>query len=233
MTGARPAFDVVATDLDRTFSREDLTLDPAALAALADLRRAGVLAVLATGRTEAEVAERPGLAGAFDGYVLESGARIGRWGALRDTPAPSAGLDRVCTELAAAGVDVWRGPRSASIPRHGLALAAQLGARHGVDALPNRDRVDLVPAGIGKGPGLRDLLDLLAPGRRLRVAAIGDGENDLGLLGAADLAIAVPNASTRLLRVAHEVAPRPAAQGFAWLVRERVLRQAASPSPVA
>lgn len=215
-------FGVVATDLDRTFTREDLTVDDGALRAVAELRRAGVLTVLATGRTEAEVAER-GLGGAFDAYVLESGARVGRWGALADAPFPQAGLQAFLRDLEVRGIEAWRGPCSASIARKDLPVVARLAARAGIAAWPNRDRVDLVPAGVDKGVGLALALALLAPGRHPRVLAIGDGENDAALLRAAGHGVAVANAAPELKAVAHEVAPFPAAAGFAWAVRERVL----------
>lgn len=216
--------DVVATDLDRTFSREDLEIDPQALEAVAQLRRAGILTVLATGRTEGEVALKPGLPEAFDCYVLECGAQVGRWGALRAANVPLAGLDGLCGDLKAAGVEVWRGPMSGSVARADLPKAAALAVKHGVNVLPNRDRVDLVPAGIDKGVGLAKALELLAPGRRLHVVAIGDGENDLGLLRAADHRVAVANATQGLMALAHEVAPHPASAGFRWLVHDRVLK---------
>ena len=218
-----PRFDVVATDLDRTFSREDLGVDDDALRAVAELRRAGVLAILATGRTEAEVADKPGLSRAFDAYVLESGARVGRWGALEDAPVPLLGLDGLGHDLQARGIEAWRGPRSLSVAREHLAEVTALATKHAVTALPNRDRVDLVPSGIDKGRGLARALELLAPGRRLTVLAVGDGENDAGLLRAADHRVAVANAVDGLRQLAHEVAPLPAAQGFAWVVRNRVL----------
>lgn len=213
---------VVATDLDRTFSREDLSIDPEALDLVAALRRAGVLTVLATGRTEGEVHHKTGLPEAFDGYVLECGARSGRWGRLKDANVGLGGLDRMCAELKAEGIEAWRGPMSASVARADVARATELAVRHGVTVLPNKDRVDLVPAGIDKGVGLARLLQDIAPGRRLHVAAIGDGENDLGLLRAADHRVAVANAVPGLRDLAYEVAPLPAADGFKWFAR-RVL----------
>lgn len=224
--GSGPAgvrVDVVATDLDRTFSRQDLEIDPDALRAVDELRQAGAVVLLATGRTEGEVAQKPGLRQAFDGYVLECGARYGRWGELQDVNVPLTGLDGLCADLKGQGIDVWRGPRSASIARADLARATPLAVAHEVTVLPNKDRVDLVPAGVDKGVGLAKLLELLAPGRRVRVAAIGDGENDLGLLRAADHRVAVANAVPELVALAHEVAPQPAADGFKWFARERVL----------
>jgi hypothetical protein len=217
------AVDAVATDLDRTFSREDLDIDPATVAAVADLRRAGILTILATGRTEGEVALKPGLAAAFDGYVLECGARVGPWGRLQDANVSLVGLDALCSDLKSIGVEVWRGPMSASVARVDQDKVMPLAVRHEVTALPNKDRIDLVPVGIDKGVGLARMLAQLAPGRRLRVAAIGDGENDLGLLRAADHRVAVANAVPSLRDLAHEVAPFSAAQGFLWFVRQRVL----------
>lgn len=230
MSPSAHRFDAVATDLDRTFSRQDLGLDPDALAAVDELRRAGILAILATGRTEGEVAGKPGLSAAFDGYVLECGARYGRWGDLRPANVPLTGLDGLCAALQARGVEVWRGPMSASIARADLEHAAPLAVEHEVTALPNKDRVDLVPAGVDKGVGLANVLEILAPGRRLRVVAVGDGENDLGLLRAADHRVAVANAVPGLVALAHEVTPHPAADGFKWLVRERVLAGPARPA---
>lgn len=215
-------FDAVATDLDRTFTREDLTIDQEALAALAQARAAGILAVLATGRAEHEVAER-GLGGLFDAYALESGARVGTWGALRDAPAPLAGLQALLKDLEVRGIEAWRGPRSASVERRHLPVVERLAARLGVAVLPNRDRVDLVPAGIDKGAGLAAALAAVAPGRHVRVLAVGDGENDVGLLRAAQHGVAVANAAQELKAVATEVAPLPASAGFAWVVRERLL----------
>ena len=216
---------VLATDLDRTFSREDLSIDPATLDLVAALRRAGILVILATGRTEGEVHTKPGLPEAFDGYVLECGARVGRWGRLRGANVTLAGLDRLCADLKAGGIDVWRGPMSASVARGDIARTTELAVRHGVTVLPNKDRVDLVPAGIDKGVGLGHILEELAPGRRMTVAAIGDGENDLGLLRAADHRVAVANGVPSLRDLAHEVAPLPAADGFKWFAR-RLLQDA-------
>lgn len=217
--GAPPRVQVLATDLDRTFSREDLGLDDEAVRLVGDLRAAGVLVILATGRTEGEVQSKPGLAGVFDAYVLECGARAGRWGALHDANVSLAGIDALCRHLKEAGIDVWRGPMSASIARTDQEAAAPLALRHAVTLLPNKDRVDLVPAGIDKGVGLARALEQLAPGRRPVVAAIGDGENDLGLLRAADHRVAVANAVPALRDLAHEVAPLAASEGFKWFAR--------------
>lgn len=222
--------DVLATDLDRTFSREDLEVDTEALRLVADLRRAGVLVVLATGRTEGEVHAKPGLPEAFDGYVLECGARTGRWGALRSANVPLTGLEALCGHLKAIGIDVWRGPLSASIARTDLEQAAPLALRHEVTVLPNKDRADLVPVGIDKGVGLAALLQELTPGHRPFVLAIGDGENDLGLLRAADHRVAVSNAVPGLRDLAHEVAPFAAAEGFKWVAKRVLADRAREPS---
>jgi hydroxymethylpyrimidine pyrophosphatase-like HAD family hydrolase len=212
------AFGVVVTDLDRTFTAVDLSLDPEALATARRLRQAGVVCILATGRRAQDLAGWPALQEAFDGFVLECGAVWGRWGDLRVTSPHTSGVHAVAAALAAQGCDVEEGLASCSLPADWSDRLEARPERPLVSVQPNRDRIDVVPAGVDKAAGLRRLLDHLGlAGARL--LTIGDGENDLPIFAIADRAVAVANAAAVVRQAADLVAPRPAAAGFVWAVR--------------
>jgi hydroxymethylpyrimidine pyrophosphatase-like HAD family hydrolase len=86
-----------------------------------------------------------------------------------------------------------------------------------VSVQPNRDRIDVVPAGVDKAAGLRRLLRDrgLAATPRL---SVGDGENDLPVFAMAARSVAVANAAAIAKQAAGEVAPAEASKGFLWAV---------------
>lgn len=232
----RPAevqsFDVVVTDLDRTFTRPDLSLDDAALARARRLRQAGIPCILATGRRAQDLEVWTPLHDAFDGFVLECGAVWGRWGDLRATGAPSdaAAVRQVAAALANEGCVVETGLASCSVPADWLPWLEASPERPRLSLQPNRDRIDVVAAGIDKAVGLRhllELLDLQAP----RLLAIGDGENDLPVFAVADRSVAVANAAAVVRQAADVVAPHAASEGFLWATRPLVETHPVPPAP--
>jgi len=205
---------VVATDLDRTFSRPDLSIDPAAVEAVRELQDAGVTCILATGRSAADV-EAHRLHRLFDAYVLEGGAVWGRWGSLQQ--ADATGVHDALRIVRHAGHPVRERKASFGTAPEALDL---LNSLPGVAVHPNVDTLDVVPAGCDKGHALRDVLATLGlPGAK--VAAIGDGCNDVHLLRAADLRYAVANADPLTKGFAHEVVG-PCSEGFVELARRRL-----------
>lgn len=213
--------DVLVSDLDRTFSTEDLELDPDALKAAEHLRRRGVRCILATGRGLRVLSSRPPLTRAFDGFVLEGGAVWGRPGDWRFTKPDSTAVQEVADALEALRVPVRRRAASCSIAMENAERLTGIAAAGRCNLQRNRDRMDILPMGVDKGVGLRRLLESWGESEA-RVVAVGDGENDLGLFEASTYRVAVANAVPALRAAADEVAPLPASQGFAWVVRERL-----------
>ena len=222
------AFDVVVTDLDRTFTDLDLALDRSALAAARQLRQAGITLVLATGRRVQDLEAWPALHDAFDGFVVECGAVWGTWGRWHSTAPESAAVRSAARALKAQGCTLDEGAASCSVPADWAQRLDALPERKRLSVQPNRDRLDVVPAGVDKAAGLRLLLAHLAAARPAsaarwpegpRILAVGDGENDLPVFAASTRSVAVANAADIVRQAADEVAPLPAAQGFVWATR--------------
>ena len=200
----------VATDLDRTFSNADLTLSPRALARAQELRRQGVTMVLATGRSERELA-MDRLRPCFDAMVIEGGARWrsgGRWHAVADVEA----LWTLADALESEGHDVRRAVASFSVAAEAEAL---LPRDDSVTWLRNAERVDVTPAGVDKAFGVRRALGGQSPW----LLAVGDSHNDVPLLRGADCGVAVANAVPEAVAASTMVAPFAASQGFLWSVQ--------------
>jgi hydroxymethylpyrimidine pyrophosphatase-like HAD family hydrolase len=177
----------LACDYDGTLATQD-RIGPEALAALARARVAGLQLILVTGRTFFEltrVCERLDL---FDAVVAENGAVLyfPPSGSLRDqAPAPAprflAELDRrdVPYRLGRVIVDTARA--------HERAVREALdAARVELDLVYNRAALMLVPPGLSKGSGLRQVIN--ERGLSFHdVLGIGDAENDVSLFDAAGL----------------------------------------------
>lgn len=207
----------VVTDFDRTFTHPDLSLDPDAVAAARRLRTAGVRVILATGRRSEDLATWPELADAFDGFVLECGAVWGRWDDWRLTSEHTLAVRKLADDLAAQGCQLDRGAASCSLPAEWMPQLQAHPLRPRLSVQPNRDRIDVVPAGVDKTTGLRLMLGELgldgAP-----FLSVGDGENDLPVFAAAARSVAVANAAAVAKQAAQEVAPAEASKGFLWAV---------------
>lgn len=208
-------FDLVVTDFDRTFTALDLSLDPASLAAARRLRQAGVPCILATGRRAQDLEAWPELRDAFDAFVLECGAVWGRWGDWHLTSPHTRAVRSVAAAFAAEGCNVEQGLASCSVPADWLERLQARPERPLLSIQPNRDRIDVVAAGVDKAVGLRLLLDHLGL-RSPRLLSVGDGENDLPVFASAGTAVAVSNAAAVVRDAAHVVAPHAAAAGFVW-----------------
>ena len=211
---------VLVTDLDRTFAGPGLRLDSRAVAAMRAAGERGLVRILATGRRRGALAHRPTLVRCFDHFILEEGAVWGQWDDLRIADADVDNLWSLARDLRRAGYAVRRGLSSISVPRTAEpgVRAHRLAERMSIH--PNRDRLDIVPAGIDKGTGLGHLIK--DEGLSRPVVAVGDGENDVPLLMMADHAVAVGNAVAALKAVADEVAPVGEAAAVTWFLEERL-----------
>jgi Cof subfamily protein (haloacid dehalogenase superfamily) len=73
--------------------------------------------------------------------------------------------------------------------------------------------LDILPKGVSKGSALADFVATL-PRRPEAIVAAGDHENDLTMLGYADVAAAPSNASEGVLSLVHVVMPQAAEHGI-------------------
>jgi hydroxymethylpyrimidine pyrophosphatase-like HAD family hydrolase len=193
-----PRFSVLASDFDGTLATE-CWVPVETLAAVTRFRKTGGRFVLVTGRRLSELFQVfPETDLLADLVVAENG------GVLYDPRRPpSVPLtvplpDAVKDVLVTSGVvDVELGDVLVTAPRReemGLRRAAhRLAHVWPCQVVPNRDRVMLMPAGVDKGSGLAAAAAALGVSLR-DVLAIGDGENDVALLRAAGLGVAVADA---------------------------------------
>src|SRR6266511_3113623 len=185
-------FRAVAFDLDGTLASGG-RLGEGVLAAI-QAARAQRLMVLVTGRILEDLeAAFPGLASRFDAVVAETGAVLSTRLGSRPLAAPvDPALARA---LAARGVATWSGRVLLALDGADAGLAREVAAALGVDCrlVRNRGAAMILPAGVTKGSGLLAALEEFGLSAH-NVIAVGDAENDLALLQAAEVGVAVANA---------------------------------------
>lgn len=223
----------LATDYDGTIAHDGV-VDEAALAALERLRAAGWRLVLVTGRGLRDMQRlMPGL-DVFDRVVVENGAVLhtpatGATRLLASPPGPA-----LAGALVAAGVQPVRCGRVivatwASHEARVLSVLAALGLPWRV--VHNKGALMALPPGVNKRSGtLAALRELGVP--PARCVGVGDAENDLDLLAACGLTVAVANALPAVKQAATLVLRAERGAGIAELV-ERLLREGPqAPVPV-
>ncbi len=200
----------LATDYDGTLATLG-RVDQETWRALREMKGAGKMLILVTGR------RLPDLIGAFPGYgifdriVAENGALLydplTREQKLLAAPPPS----EFVAALEARGVEPLEVGRSivATLVRNErvvLETMVELGV--GMVPILNKESLMLLPPGVNKATGLKAcLLELgISP---LFVAGVGDAENDLDLIRLCGLSAAVANAVPELklaaqVRLEHE-----------------------------
>jgi hydroxymethylpyrimidine pyrophosphatase-like HAD family hydrolase len=207
-------FRVAALDLDGTLTW-DGSVSVVALAAIDDARDDGLVVLLVTGRIRSELdAEFPGLVDHFDGLVLENGAVAVTRGRSRPL-APPVDPD-LADALDARGIPCRRGQVLLAVDGVHTSVVADAIEELELDCqiVHNRAAVMVLPAGVTKGTGLAAALaDLnLSPHNAF---AIGDAENDLSLLEAAEVGVAVDNAVGSVRHRADLVLDQPDGAGVA------------------
>jgi hydroxymethylpyrimidine pyrophosphatase-like HAD family hydrolase len=195
----------LALDYDGTIAT-DGRLSPAVRDAIGEVRRHGIVVVLATGRRLADLHRVAGDLQCFDAVVGENGAVLefpssGRHTRLGHPPNPD-----VLEVLRQRKIDVTAG--ECVIEADASAAPAVLEAIRTLE-LPlvlafNRGRLMVLPQAVSKSTGLRQALFAL----RLSIhntIGIGDAENDHDLLDACEVGVAVEWGSAALRAVADEV----------------------------
>ncbi len=186
-------FQVAAVDLDGTLTMRG-RLSAEALESIDRVRQTGRVVVLITGRIGSELAaEFPDIADHFDALVLENGAVMVTDGRTQSLAPP---VDRVLDEaLVERGVPFRRGEVLLAIDGEHAATVVEVIGSLGLDCqiVRNRAAVMVVPAGVTKGTGFEAVMTEMDLSLHNAVA-VGDAENDLSLLGAAEIGAAVANA---------------------------------------
>lgn len=215
-------FRAVALDLDNTLSTRE-RVAPEVLAALDETRETRSV-VLATGRTMAELDRAfPGLAGHFDAVVCENGAALRVGSSCRVLHEPvDITLDRA---LADRGVSSSRGQVLLAIDGADAGEAADAIATLGLDhhVVRNRYAAMVLPAGVTKASGLLTALEELGLSPHNTVA-VGDAENDLSMLRAAEVGVAVADAVPAVVEHADLLLRHGNGEGVLELLRGPLLR---------
>jgi hydroxymethylpyrimidine pyrophosphatase-like HAD family hydrolase len=210
-------FQVVAVDLDGTLTSGG-QVSAEALDAIDQVRRNGLVVVVVTGRIGVELqAEFGQIADHVDALVLENGAvsMVGGATHVLSAPVESALGDA----LADRGVPCRRGEVLVAVDgEHAATVLAVIGEL-GLDCqiVRNRAALMVLPAGVTKGTGLGAVLTEmnLSPHN---MVAVGDAENDLSLLGMAEIGAAVADAVPSLWQHADLVLDQPDGAGVAELL---------------
>ena len=217
-------FRAVAIDYDGTLT-DGARPTADVLEELAQVRgAAGLLLILVTGRILAELrSEFPDFEAHFDMVVAENGAVLLGDGVARALTAPvPAALDDA---LLRRGIPFRRGQvLLACGGEHDVAILEDLrGLGLDCQIVRNRSELMVLPAGITKGSGVSEALSELGTSRHNAIA-VGDAENDLALLEACELGLAVANAVPSLKERADVVLGEPNGSGIASLLCGPLLR---------
>jgi hydroxymethylpyrimidine pyrophosphatase-like HAD family hydrolase len=213
---------VMALDVDGTIA-VDARFDDDLAAAIRDVRRAGVMTVLVSGRVLPEIQALLPAPDLFDAIVAESGAVVQMANSAspivlargpdaafvaeldRRNVAHRSGLCMVEADTAAAP-DV-------------LAGLLALGSPHGITF--GRGRLTVLPHGVSKASGLSEAVWRLGASLHNSVA-IGAGEDDQPMLDICELGVAVAWGSSVLARSADDVVPGSGPAALVEYIRKLV-----------
>ena len=195
---------VIALDYDGTIASNGRA-DRVALDAIREARSRGIAVILVTGRILSDLRRVLPENELFDGIVAENGAVLafpsGRTRALGRAPSRAL-LDELCRRDVT--VDFGDCIIEADAARAPEILEAVRKLELPLTLLFNRSRVMLLPQGISKATGLREMLKTL----RLSLhncIAVGDAENDHAMLDVCEIGAAVSWGSKRLQEIADDV----------------------------
>lgn len=208
-----------ATDFDGTLATDGVVDEPT-LAALRQVRSAGVLCVLVTGRELKDFAEQADFLALFDEVVIENGASLftPSTNTLQSlAPAPSPEFVEALRQRGAAALSVGQSIVATIEPHEveALELIREMGLE--LQVIFNKGAVMILPSGVNKATGLAAALSAhgISPAETV---AVGDGENDHALLEASGYGVAVANAVPALQEKARLVTTRSAGAGVTELI---------------
>jgi hydroxymethylpyrimidine pyrophosphatase-like HAD family hydrolase len=223
-------FRAVALDYDGTIAF-GARPDEVVLAALRKVREASCRTLLVTGRILSELEiEFPDVYQHFDAIVAENGAVVWQDGRQRAvaTPVPTV-LEQA---LAEQSIPVRRGMVILATDAVHDQSVRDTTVRLGLDEqlVRNRGALMVLPAGVTKGTGLHEALAELGVSYHSTVG-FGDAENDIALLEACEIGVALGNAVPSLREYADIVLPDFGGAVIARFLEERFLRDFRSIQP--
>jgi len=219
-------FGVLALDYDGTIAI-DGALDPEVRAAIAEVRAAGVVVVLVTGRILDDLRRVAGDLRFVDAVVAENGAVLTYpatgHSMVLGPPPPARFVEQLRQRQIAIGLGACVIEANASDAHAVLTLVREMELP--LVLLFNRGRLMILPETVSKAAGLREALS----GLRLsahNAIAIGDAENDHRLLEMCEIGVAVGWGSGALKATADEILDGEGPSAVADYIR----RAAANPS---
>ena len=222
MTEATNYFRAVALDYDGTISHGPRP-EPQMLNAIARVRGSSRKVLLVTGRIMSELrADFPDVDTHFDSVVAENGAVIWHDGREHLTAAPVS--DKLRAQLNARRVPVRSGSVILATDAHYDAIVRDACVSLGLDEqlVRNRAALMVLPAGVSKAFGLLEALAQLGISAHNTVG-VGDAENDLALLHACEVGVAVSNAVDSLKEHADFVLTGPGPTALAQFLEHDLL----------
>jgi len=223
-SGSVPTLRAVACDVDGTITDRQRRVSLPAIACIRDLAAKGIEVVLASGNTACFLDALSRAFGTLGTIIAENGGvyRIGFSGDLRILG------DRTVSLGAYRVLEAYYRGKGASLELFGdryrfsdVAFARTVPPEevrgvmqgHGVEVLDTGFAIHLQPEGISKGLGLRRLAaDMGIPVEEF--LAIGDSENDLEMIEAAGIGVAVANANEGVKAASDYVAEKGDGDGF-------------------
>jgi len=227
--GKAVKFVVLVLAYDGTIAR-DGALDRSVRQAIAVAREAGLVVVLATGRTLGDLRRQVGDLGLFDAVVAENGAVVTFPGAGHSRVLAPPPADTFVAALRAHRLDPAVGQCVVETPAAAAHEVLSIIRQLRLSAVPvfDGDRLLVLPDGISKATGLREVFDDLRLSAHNAIA-IGDGENDLRMLELCERGVAVSWGSEALKAAADEVIEGTGPAAVAAYI-ERVVSSPAIPA---
>jgi phosphoglycolate phosphatase (TIGR01487 family) len=212
-------FIALASDYDGTLA-EDGVVSDATVAALRRFKARRGSLILATGRVLSELKALFGEIDVFDLVVAENGAVLywpgsGETRTLSEAPPP-AFVERL-TEMGVGPISVGHCIVATWTPHEGKVIEAIKEMGLDLSIVFNKNAVMILPNGVNKASGLEAALAALSltPSQTI---AIGDAENDIGMLKLCGLGVAVANALPSVKQEADWVTSAPRGEGVAEML---------------
>lgn len=221
----------IACDFDGT-GAENGQLAPEVSAALGTARCQGIATLMVTGRVLEEIQVACPDLSVFDAVVAENGALIwfppSNHRIQMGIPPPDSFLG----ELRAQNVPFHTGAVVVGTWSRYAGQVLELIHRSGLDSqiIFNREALMILPSGINKAFGVRRALEEFRRSEK-NLVAIGDAENDVPLLAAAEVGLAPRNSVPAVAALADDRLAHPGGAGVARYVYDILERGGIMPTP--